>query len=75
MKRIVLTILRLYQWCLSPFLGHHCRFHPTCSEYARDAIEVHGVRHGSLLAARRLLKCPPWHEGGADPVPAARRTD
>lgn len=75
MKSLLLAVLRVYQWCLSPFLGHHCRFYPTCSQYAREAIETHGVRRGTVLAARRLSKCHPWHEGGADPVPAARRTD
>jgi len=75
MKSLLLALLRLYQWCLSPFLGHHCRFYPTCSEYAREAIETHGVGRGIRLAAKRLSKCHPWPAGGADPVPATRRTD
>jgi len=54
---------------LSPWVGNHCRFYPTCSEYAKTAIETHGVFRGSWFAGRRLLRCHPWHPGGADPVP------
>lgn len=69
MQRILMRLIRLYQILLSPFLGQHCRFYPTCSHYALEAIQLHGARHGSWLAARRLLRCHPWHEGGVDPVP------
>jgi putative membrane protein insertion efficiency factor len=69
-QRLLLGGIRLYQWCLSPWLGHHCRFYPTCSSYAHEAIIEHGALRGTLLAGRRLLKCHPWHEGGPDPVPS-----
>ena len=71
MKTVLVFFIRAYQYLLSPWLGHHCRFHPTCSRYAVEAIEEHGAFNGSQLAIRRLLKCHPWHEGGADPVPPA----
>ena len=70
MKRVLLLLLRGYQLGISPFLGQNCRFHPSCSDYAAQAIDLHGPAHGSLLAARRLCKCHPWHPGGLDPVPA-----
>lgn len=71
MKAILLGILRLYQLILSPWIGNQCRFYPTCSEYARQAIEAHGSLRGSALAVRRLSKCHPWHPGGFDSVPGA----
>ena len=69
MTQIALTILRAYQLVISPWLPRSCRFAPSCSCYARDAIERHGLGRGILLAGRRLLRCHPWHEGGYDPVP------
>ena len=69
MRRLFIFLIHCYQVCLSPFLGNHCRFYPSCSSYAREAIASHGVIHGSCLALRRLAKCHPWHEGGVDPVP------
>jgi len=69
MTRIALTILRAYQLVISPWLPKSCRFAPSCSAYAREAIERHGAGRGILLAGRRLLSCHPWHEGGYDPVP------
>ncbi|ROR03552.1 hypothetical protein EDC27_0089 [Desulfosoma caldarium] len=69
MKRLVLYALRVYQVCLSPFLGVHCRFYPSCSAYMYQAIERHGLVAGVVLGGRRLLKCHPWHPGGVDPVP------
>lgn len=69
MKRFMLALLRVYQWGISPLLGPHCRFHPSCSQYAAEAIERFGPWRGGWLALRRLLKCHPWHEGGLDPVP------
>jgi|TARA_Y100001001_G_C7754117_1_gene219082 putative membrane protein insertion efficiency factor len=68
-KRVLLTGLRVYQLVLSPWIGNQCRFYPTCSEYARQAVETHGSLRGSALAAKRLCKCHPWHPGGFDPVP------
>jgi putative membrane protein insertion efficiency factor len=70
MKRLLLLLLRGYKLGISPFLGQNCRFYPSCSDYAAQAIDLHGPARGSLLAARRLCKCHPWHPGGLDPVPA-----
>lgn len=67
--RIALAAIRLYQYFLSPFFGRQCRFHPTCSVYAAEAILRFGVLKGTWLAVRRLLRCFPWHPGGLDPVP------
>ncbi len=58
-----------YQWTLRPVLGPNCRFHPGCSDYALEALRCHGALHGSALAAKRVLRCNPWNEGGFDPVP------
>ena len=69
MKPVLLAGLRFYQLVLSPWVGNQCRFYPTCSEYARQAVETHGSLRGSALAAKRLCKCHPWHPGGFDPVP------
>jgi uncharacterized protein len=65
--------IRLYQLVLSPFVGQTCRYLPTCSDYADEAIRQHGVLHGTALAARRILRCHPWGGSGYDPVPPARR--
>jgi putative membrane protein insertion efficiency factor len=69
MKSLLLLLLRAYQLGISPFLGQSCRFYPSCSSYATEAIRLHGAARGSLLAAKRLCKCQPWHPGGLDPVP------
>lgn len=69
MKPLLLLLLRAYQLGISPFLGQKCRFFPSCSSYAIEAITLHGAAKGSLLATRRLCKCHPWHAGGVDPVP------
>lgn len=69
MKAVALFLIRAYQLTLSPLLGNHCRYHPTCSAYAREAIEKHGLLKGVRLGARRLLRCHPFHAGGIDPVP------
>jgi putative membrane protein insertion efficiency factor len=61
--------IRAYQLTLSPLLGPACRFAPSCSEFAREAIMRHGVRRGLALATARLLRCHPWNAGGYDPVP------
>lgn len=68
-KKILLLLIRFYQVGISPFLGAHCRFRPTCSQYAIIAINRYGVMKGTYLAVRRLLKCHPFHKGGYDPVP------
>lgn len=69
MKAAALFLLGIYQAAVSPFLGTRCRFHPTCSAYASEAIEKHGLLKGMALAARRLFRCHPLHAGGIDPVP------
>lgn len=62
-------LVRFYQVCISPFIGSHCRFYPSCSAYAMTALETHGPVKGSWLAIRRISKCHPWHPGGFDYVP------
>jgi uncharacterized protein len=62
--------VRTYQWTVRPLIGAHCRFFPSCSDYAVDALRLHGAGKGSFLAARRILRCNPWNEGGIDPVPS-----
>ncbi len=69
MKWFVLKLLRGYQLLLSPYIGWHCRFEPSCSNYAIEAISVHGVLHGGLLTAKRLLRCRPGKPFGIDNVP------
>ncbi|HAS87617.1 MAG TPA: membrane protein insertion efficiency factor YidD, partial [Candidatus Competibacteraceae bacterium] len=69
MRSLLIALIRVYQIVLSPLMGNHCRFYPSCSQYAREAIESHGVARGVGLAIRRVLRCHPWHPGGVDPVP------
>lgn len=69
MRRLLLGLIRLYQLLLSPLLGTNCRFQPTCSNYASQAIKRFGALKGGYLSFRRLIKCHPFHEGGFDPVP------
>ena len=69
MRRLILGLIRIYQLTLSPLLGSNCRFQPTCSAYATEAIKKFGVLKGGYLSFRRLIKCHPFHEGGYDPVP------
>ena len=66
---ILLALVKAYRYVLSPFLGNNCRFVPSCSRYALEAIESHGALRGSWLALRRIGRCHPWHAGGFDPVP------
>ena len=67
--RALRFLLRAYQWCVRPLLPPACRFHPSCSEYAEAAIGRYGALRGGWLAARRVCRCGPWHDGGYDPVP------
>ncbi|MDH5517027.1 MAG: membrane protein insertion efficiency factor YidD [Gammaproteobacteria bacterium] len=69
MHKLFIYIIRAYQIVLSPVFGQHCRFTPSCSNYAIEALQKHGILRGSWLASKRLLSCHPWHEGGYDPVP------
>ncbi|NIM71305.1 MAG: membrane protein insertion efficiency factor YidD [Xanthomonadales bacterium] len=69
MSRLFLALIRAYQLTLSPFLGQHCRFTPTCSDYAMEAIRRYGACRGGWLALRRIVRCQPLCEGGHDPVP------
>jgi putative membrane protein insertion efficiency factor len=71
MRFVAAFLIRLYQWTLSPWLGGGCRFYPTCSNYALEAIDIHGAARGSWLTLRRLCKCHPFHPGGFDPPPCA----
>jgi len=68
-RTLLIALIRVYQWFISPLLGNHCRFYPSCSQYAREAIERYGVLRGGWLALRRILRCHPWHPGGVDPIP------
>ena len=67
--RLLQLAVRFYQWCVRPLLAPACRFHPSCSHYAEEALERHGALRGSWLTLRRVCRCGPWHAGGYDPVP------
>jgi putative membrane protein insertion efficiency factor len=69
MRGFLIQLIKAYRFLLSPWLGAHCRFHPTCSCYAITALERYGALRGSAMAVRRLLRCHPWHPGGIDEVP------
>ena len=73
MGRLLIVVIRVYQYLLSPLIGPHCRFHPSCSHYSVEAIQRHGAMYGSYLALRRLARCHPWHPGGLDPVPLKKQ--
>jgi putative membrane protein insertion efficiency factor len=73
MRKFLIILIRLYRYCISPFLGTHCRFHPSCSCYAQTAVERHGFVRGLMLALKRLGRCHPWHPGGYDPVPEKKQ--
>jgi putative membrane protein insertion efficiency factor len=69
MSRLFVWLLRGYQLLVSPMLGQNCRFYPTCSNYAIEAVKVHGAVRGGALAMRRVCRCHPWNDGGVDLVP------
>ncbi len=69
MRFLLSKLIRLYQLCISPFLGQCCRFYPTCSDYALEAVQKHGCLKGTWLAMKRVVKCHPLHKGGVDNVP------
>lgn len=68
MTKILVALVKGYQLVLSPFFGQQCRFTPTCSQYAIEALQNHGPARGLLLTVKRMLRCHPWHTGGHDPV-------
>lgn len=68
-QHVLVAAIRIYQIALSPYFGSQCRFTPTCSEYAKEAVIQHGALKGSWLAIRRIGRCHPYHPGGHDPVP------
>ncbi len=69
MKTVLIALLRFYRYAISPMLGRNCRFHPTCSEYAIEAVQRHGALRGGWMAAKRVGRCHPFNSGGYDPVP------
>jgi len=73
-RRVLQFCIRVYQLTLSPLLGNRCRFYPSCSHYAAQAIEQYGALRGTWLAARRLARCHPFHPGGFDPVPVKKES-
>jgi len=73
MRRVVVLLIDAYRLAISPLLGNNCRFHPSCSSYARTAILRFGLIKGGWLSVCRIAKCHPWHEGGVDPVPENKK--
>lgn len=69
--RISLALISVYKRLLSPLFGNNCRYHPSCSSYTYEAIELHGASRGAWLGVRRISRCHPWREGGIDPVPGS----
>ncbi len=69
MRAALIAVIRFYKYFISPVLGNNCRFYPSCSTYALEALQMHGPIKGMYLAIRRIMKCHPFHEGGIDPVP------
>jgi hypothetical protein len=69
MRLLLISCIKAYRLFISPLMANHCRFYPSCSQYAIEAINSHGVIKGSWFATRRLLRCHPFHPGGYDPVP------
>ena len=72
MNALLRAVVRAYRYLISPMLPPACRFYPSCSAYAEEALREHGALRGGWLAARRMCRCGPWHPGGVDPVPAVR---
>ena len=75
MRKVADSLIRSYQLLISPLMGRHCRYHPSCSEYTRQAIRHHGIAAGGWLGLKRIFRCHPWAEGGFDPVPGVPEAD
>jgi putative membrane protein insertion efficiency factor len=73
LRKLAVAPIRFYQYCVSPLFPARCRFYPSCSAYAGEAVLRHGLIRGGLLAIRRILRCHPWNPGGYDPVPPAKQ--
>jgi len=73
MRKILIALIGAYRYLVSPLMGNHCRFYPSCSDYAQTAIGRYGVWRGSWLSLCRIGKCHPWHKGGVDPVPENKK--
>lgn len=69
MKTVLMALIQVYRYTLSPMLGRQCRFEPSCSMYALEALQVHGALRGGWMSTKRVCRCHPWHPGGYDPVP------
>ncbi|MHB8453316.1 MAG: membrane protein insertion efficiency factor YidD [Acidiferrobacterales bacterium] len=69
MQKILIFLIRVYRYAISPLLGDQCRFYPSCSSYTLEALQIHGALKGTWLAIRRVLRCNPWRTGGIDQVP------
>ena len=69
MKLLLLALIRIYQYAISPFIGRRCRFFPSCSEYTVEALQKYGALKGTRLGLKRISRCHPWNPGGFDPVP------
>lgn len=69
MRWLLIKLIQFYRLCISPMMGHHCRFYPSCSAYTLEAIETHGLLKGCALGCKRVCSCHPWNDGGFDPVP------
>jgi len=71
----LILLINIYRYTLSPLFGNQCRYYPTCSHYAENAIKEYGVWRGIIMAVKRISRCHPWHEGGYDPVPSKNQED
>jgi putative membrane protein insertion efficiency factor len=69
MRKILIALIGVYRYLISPLMGNHCRFYPSCSDYAQTAIGRYGILRGGWMSLLRIGKCHPWHDGGVDPVP------
>ena len=74
MRQALIALIKLYRYAISPYLAPSCRYTPSCSSYAIEAVERFGIFRGSWMAVRRISRCHPWHEGGYDPVPDSNDT-